>query len=141
MEIRSIDSFVDYYEKLRERTLRLIEVIPPEHMDWSYKEGKFSIADMLRHIAAIERYMFAENIAGRPSRYRGCGKELADGYDKVISFFNEMHKETVAILRDIKDNELQEKCVTPGGVQLARWKWLRAWQSTKFTTEVNCIFI
>src|SRR4029079_11788630 len=97
MEIKSVDSFIDYYQKLRSRTLSLIRIIPPEHIDWSYKQGKFTIADMIRHVAAIERYMFAENVAGRPSRYNGCGKELADGYEEVLSFLNEMHQQTVEI--------------------------------------------
>ena len=30
--------------------------------------------------------MFAENAAGRPSRYAGCGRELADGYDAVLAY-------------------------------------------------------
>ncbi|MFZ6011814.1 MAG: DinB family protein [Bacteroidota bacterium] len=126
MEIKSVNSFLDYYEKLRERTLKLVRIVPPEHMNWSYKEGKFTIADMLRHVAAIERYMFAENMLGKPSRYQGCGKELADGYDNVVAFFNEMHRQTIEVVSNMKDHELEEKCVTPGGAPLAKWKWLRA---------------
>jgi hypothetical protein len=39
--------------------------------------GKFTVGDQIRHIAAIERYMFVETYAGHLSAYRGCGKELA----------------------------------------------------------------
>jgi hypothetical protein len=74
MEITSIKSFLDYYERIRERTNRLIKLIPPEHFEFAYMPGKFTIADQLRHVAAIERYMFAENVAGRKSSYPGCGK-------------------------------------------------------------------
>ena len=97
MEITNIKSFLEYYEKIRQRTNRLIAVIPPEYMDWSYKPGKFTIADQIRHIAAIERYMFAETILGNPCTYNGCGKELADGYDNVIHYFSEKHEEALAI--------------------------------------------
>ena len=55
MEITSVSSFLEYYERLRERTLRVINVIPPDKMDWAYQPGKFTIADMIRHIAAMER--------------------------------------------------------------------------------------
>jgi hypothetical protein len=34
----------------------------------------------MRHLATVERYMFAENMQGKPSRYPGHGRELADGY-------------------------------------------------------------
>lgn len=126
MEIRSIDSFIGYYENLRERTSRLIREVPRDHLEWSYKEEKFTIGDVIRHIAAIERFMFAENILGRPSRYNGCSRALADGYDAVLAFFNRMHDETIAMLKGLSVDDLQEKCVTPSGVPITKWKWLRA---------------
>ncbi|KMQ62973.1 damage-inducible protein DinB [Chryseobacterium angstadtii] len=126
MEITSVDSFIDYYEKVRARTLRLIEVVPPEHIDFSYKPGKFSIGDQIRHIAAIERFMYGETISGRKSAYAGCGKELADGYDETVKFFNEMHQETIEIIKKLSDDDLNRKCLTPPGNEITIWKWLRA---------------
>jgi len=126
MEITNIKSFLEYYEKIRQRTNRLIAVIPAEYMDWSYKPGKFTIADQIRHIAAIERYMFAETILGNPCTYNGCGKELADGYDNVIHYFSEKHEEALAIFKSLSDEDLQRKCLTPGNAPITIWKWLRA---------------
>lgn len=125
MEIISVTSFLDYYERVRERTMKVVNVIPEESMNWTYKRGKFTIADMVRHIAATERYMFAENVAGRPSAYNGCGKELADGYENVLIYFDKMHREAVTIIKSLTDSDLQRRCVTPGGA-LVTWKWLRA---------------
>ncbi len=126
MEITNIASFLDYYEKIRQRTNRLIAVIPEQHMDWAYLPGKFTIADQIRHIAAIERYMFAETILGNPCTYDGCGKELADGYENVLRYFNEKHEESLAIFRNLDNDDLQRKCITPGNVPITVWKWLRA---------------
>ncbi|MBC5772644.1 DinB family protein [Pontibacter sp. KCTC 32443] len=126
MEITSIKSFLDYYERIRERTNRVVQVIPPDKIDWSYKPGKFTIADIVRHIAAIERYMYAENVQGKPSCYHGCGKELADGYENIVTYFNAMHQESVEIFSRLSDEDLQRKCVTPGGGEITTWKWLRA---------------
>jgi len=61
----------DYWEKVRQRTLRVIACIPSEKFDWRYAEGKFSFADIIRHLATIERYMYAENVQFKPSRYPG----------------------------------------------------------------------
>lgn len=36
MEISSVSSFLDYYARLRERTNKLVAVIPPQYMDWAY---------------------------------------------------------------------------------------------------------
>ncbi len=126
MEFHTVQPFLDYYERLRERTNRLIAVIPRDKMDWAYKEGKYTIADMLRHIAALERYMFAENVQGKPSSYNGCGKELANEYDDVIAFFNEMHRQSMEIFGKLRDADLQKKCSTPAGAPITTWKWLRA---------------
>src|SRR5918992_476814 len=126
MEIRTIEPFLDYFEKIRERTLRVVRCIPPEHIDWTYKEGKFSFADLIRHLAAIERYMYAENVRLKPSRYPGHGKELADGYEEVMAFMDRLHGEAMAIFGNLTDEDLKKKCVTPGGATITVWKWLRA---------------
>ena len=121
-----MENFLEYYGKIRQRTNHLIAVIPPKYMDWAYKPGKFTIADQIRHIAAIERYMFAETISGNPQRTMGGGKELADGYNNVISYFNEKHEEALAIFKSLSDEDLQRKCLTPGNAPITIWKWLRA---------------
>lgn len=126
MQIITISPFLEYYDRVRRRTLNLVAVIPPEKMDWAYKPGKFTIADVLRHIAAIERFMFAENVLHRPARYAGSGKELADGYDAVLAFFNEMHRQSMEIFATLNDSDLVKPCLTPAGSPLATWKWLRA---------------
>lgn len=126
MEIKTVQSFLDYYEKIRERTNRIIEVVPPEHIDFSYKPGKFTIGDQIRHIAAIERYMYGETITGRKSAYPGCGKDLADGYENTVKFFNEMHRQTLEIINGLSDEDLTRKCFTPANSEISVWKWLRA---------------
>ena len=126
MEITSITSFLYYYERIRERTNSLVNIIPPDKMDFAYMAGKFTIADMLRHIAGIERYMFVETVCGRKSAYPGCGKDLADGYENVLYYFNRLHKNLVEILSRMTDEDLQKKCLTPGNTPIAVWKWLRA---------------
>lgn len=126
MEITSVSSFIDYYGKIRTRTNKLIEMVPPEHIDFSYKPGKFTIGDQIRHIAAIERYMYGETISGRESAYPGCGKELADGYENIVVFFNEMHRQTLEIINKLSDEDLNRKCLTPANNPISIWKWLRA---------------
>ena len=126
MEIETVTPFLDYFERVRQRTLRVIKSIPREHIDWTYKEGKFSFADLIRHLATIERYMYAENVQLKPSRYPGHGKELADGYDEVMAFFERLHRESMEIFASLTDEDLKKKCMTPGGASITVWKWLRA---------------
>jgi uncharacterized damage-inducible protein DinB len=126
MQIQTIDSFLTYWQRLRARTRRVVDHIPPEHIEWTYREGRFTLGDLVRHLAALEREMFAENVCGRPSRYAGHGRERAEGKEAVIAFLERMDEETVELLSALPDEHLSEHCETPGGARLRVWKWLRA---------------
>lgn len=126
MEIQNLDVFLEYLDKVHQRTMRVVRCIPPDQLEWTFREGKFTLGDLVRHMAAIERYMFAETVAGRPSRYNGCGKELADGYENVVMFMERMHRESVEIFSRLSPEDLKRKCATPEGAQITVWKWLRS---------------
>ena len=106
--------------------MKVIACIPRDKIDWAYQSGKFSLADIIRHLGAIERWMFAENAQLRPSRYPGHGRELADGYDATIAYIGRMHDEAMAIFRSLSEEDLEKKCMTPGGAELRVGKWLRS---------------
>ena len=118
--------FASYFERIRERTMRVVACVPPERVDWTYKEGKFTFGDVMRHLAAIERWMFTENAQGRPSTYPGHGRELAERYDQIVGYMHRMHDESMTILRSLSDEQFESKCMTPGGAELRVGKWLRS---------------
>ncbi len=126
MEIRTISPFLEYWESFRGRTRLVVAAIPPDKIDWTHAPGKFTLGDLARHLATIERYMYAETVGGNPSSYQGCGKELAPRHEDVISFMDRLDRESVAIFRALTDEDLQKKCVTLAGVRITVWKWLRA---------------
>ena len=125
MEIHTIQPFLHYFGNVRERTMRVARCIPRDKLDWTYAPGKFTLGDLLRHIAVAERFMWAETLSGKPSRYTSHGKELADGYENVLAFMERLHAESLEIFAQFSDEELQRKCATPDGVAITKWKWLR----------------
>ncbi|HPH86734.1 MAG TPA: DinB family protein [Ferruginibacter sp.] len=126
MEFTKVSSFITYYETVRDITNKVISVIPEDKMNWSYYPGKFSIADLLRHIAAIERNLFAEVIQGKPSRYAGCGSELADSYVEIVNYFQEMHEQSMRIFSSLTDADLGRKITTLNGREVSISNFLRA---------------
>ena len=126
MEIRSVPQFLEYWNSLRARTRRVAAAIPPEHLEWTHRAGAFTLGDLVRHLATIERWMYAETVAGRPSRYAGCGRELADGHEAVLAFLDRLHAESREIIGALRDEDLTRKCRTPAGIEITTWKWLRA---------------
>jgi len=126
MEFNNIEIFLKYYAKIKTRTKRLFEYIPPDKMEWTYQVGKFTIGDIIRHLATIERYMYAETIQLNPSLYNGCGTNYANGYENIIEFYNRMYEESLEIFLNLKQEDLNKKCKTPAGFEITTWKWLRA---------------
>lgn len=126
MEIRSAGQFLEYWDSLRTRTRRVVACIPPDQLEWSCRPGAFTFGDQVRHLATIERYMYAETVSGRPSRYPGCGRELADGYDAVVSYLDRLDAESRAIIGALTETDLAARCNTPAGTPITTWKWLRA---------------
>ena len=125
MEITNIATFLPYLKNIRERTLRVARVIPPDRLEWTYTPGKFTLGDLLRHVATVERYLWAEIVQGKPARYHGCGRDLADGFDNVLAFMERLHAESVEIFSRLTPDDLQKKCATPDGSPITTWKVLR----------------
>lgn len=117
------DELLHYIDRVRERTLRVAACVPPDQVEWTYAEGKFTLGDLLRHLGAIERWMFAENAQGKPSAYPGHGRELADGLDAILDYMRRMHDEAMAIFRSV---DFEARCTTPGGTEMRVGKWLRS---------------
>ncbi|HEY2737451.1 MAG TPA: DinB family protein [Thermoanaerobaculia bacterium] len=126
MEITRIEPFLDYFGRVHERTRRVVACVPVEHLEWTYKPGAFTFGDLIRHLGAIERWMFAENTECRPSRYPGHGRELADGHAETLAYFERMHTESMEIFKTLTSADLERRCDTPGGASIAVWKWLRS---------------
>jgi len=125
MEIPTVQPFLHYFNSLRERTMRVARCIPPDKLDWSYAPGKFTLGDLLRHLAVTERYLWGENLQGKPSTYKSHGKEFADGLEQILALMERLHSESLEIFSRLSEADLQSKCKTPAGAEITKWKWLR----------------
>ena len=126
MVISNIPEFLSYVDSVRGRTRRVVLAIPPDMVEWTHRDGAFTLGDLVRHIGAAERYMFAETARGNTSTYPGHGRELADGYDAVLAYFDRTREEALEIYRSLTPEALAGRCTTPAGTSITTWKWLRA---------------
>ena len=55
--------------------MRVARCIPPDKIDWTYARAKFTLGDLLRHLAVTERYSGRKTCKGA-ARYN-TGKELS----------------------------------------------------------------
>jgi uncharacterized damage-inducible protein DinB len=126
MDIQNAGAFAEYWDNVRGRTRRVVLVIPPEQLEWAPARGRWSLGDIVRHLAGIERDMYAENVQGLPSRYQGHGAELAAGLQTVLAYHDLKHGEALAIFGALTPQQLESKCTTPAGTPITTKKWLRA---------------
>lgn len=126
MDITDAAAFTDYWDNFRGRTRRVAVLIPPEHIEWAPVPGRWTLGDIVRHLAGIERDMYGENVQGRLSRYPGHGAELADGLPAVLAYHDRKHAEALNIFRALTPEQLAGKCTTPAGTPITTKKWLRA---------------
>ena len=133
MEIQSIRPFLSYWERVRGRTARLVPLIPEEKLEWTYRAGKYTLGDLV----ATSRVSSATCTRERPgppeplSRPRPGARRRSRGRARLLQ------KATRGVGRDLRRadaEELERKCITPGGAEIATWKWLRAMVSTRSTT-------
>lgn len=121
-----LPTFLAQLDSVHRRTRRVIEVIPPDGIDWQPGPGRWSFGDLIRHLAGIERYMYGETVYDRPSRYPGHDPALARSYSEALQYYDRLHQESRALFAALPTNRMTEKCLTPAGTPITVWKWLRA---------------
>ena len=126
MEIHRVGPFLEYLDRVHARSRRVVLCIPQQDLEWSPAPGRFSFGDLVRHLATIERYMYAETVHGRQSAYPGHGRDLADGWSATLALYDRLHAESRALFAELSDARLAEKCLTPAGSPITVGKWLRA---------------
>lgn len=126
METTHLGTFLDYLDSIHKRTRRVVLCIPPADLEWSFAPGRFSYGDIVRHIAGIERWMYAETVQGRSTAYPGHGKEIAEGFEATVAYYDRLHDESRSIFASLDPAALAGKSLTPAGTPITTWKWLRA---------------
>ena len=121
-----LSSFLEYWPSVRNRTRKLIPLVSADTLEWRPGEGRWSFGDQVRHLAGIERWMYAETVSGRPTRYPGHARDLADGLDAVLAYHDRCHEESMALFQALMPEQWTGKSVTPAGTSITTWKWARA---------------
>ncbi len=123
--IQTTQSFIEYFEGIRRRTLNFVRLIPPAQFDWSPREGEFTCGDLVRHLAATEQTFVGAALEGT-WRYRGHDRALASTFDEAIAYLDACHVEAMTALRHLNDAELSQPRASLKGPPAKAWRWLMA---------------
>jgi len=122
----SPQAFVEYWRRVRMRTMAVAERVPAARVDYSPGSGVMSIGDLLRHLAVTERWLFVEVACGRPARYLSHGAELASTLPQMLAMLQQCHSDSVALLQAMTHDDWRNRVTVPGGATIEASKWLRA---------------
>ena len=120
--IESVEAFINYFEGVRRRTVTYISNTPPEHLDWSPREGEFTCRQLITHIVIAEKMFVGVFVSGRWKYDDSLA--LAGDMENVLTAFNAHHAETLQLLRGVPDSELKTQRKTFDGPELKAWRLL-----------------
>ena len=123
--IHSVQAFIEYFASIRRRTLHYARIVPTQHIHWSPREGEFTCADILRHMASAEK-MFVGVVAYGRWLYEGHHGGQSN-LEELIAHLGQTHEEAMKILQSLPDSILaQPRTALEGNVPVKSWRWLMA---------------
>ena len=122
--IQNVESFIQYFEGIRRRTLTFARAIPPEQINWLPQDEEFTFGDILRHLGAVERITIHAVVHNNWEAYPGHDRSLADGLEEVINYLEVTHTRAIEMLRKLPETDLDQPRTAITGQQIKAWRLL-----------------
>jgi len=122
--IDSTSHFLHYFDGIRKRTLNYIRALPPDKINWSPREGEYTCADIVRHIASGEKMFVGVALN---SKWKYEGHEGKQTYEELLTYLDQIHSDAMDALKTLPDAELnQPRPALEGDASVKAWRWLMA---------------
>jgi uncharacterized damage-inducible protein DinB len=122
--IRSVVSYIEYFNGIRRRTLTFAHAIPADRVNWSPQGNEFTFGDILRHLAAVEKITIYAVVNKKWKAYPGHAQDLARELQDIVEYLETTHAEATNMLRTLSDTELQQPRTALAGPPLKAWRLL-----------------
>ena len=121
--IDNVKNFVQYYDGIRQRTLKYVRSIPAENIAWSPKEGEFSFGEIVRHIVAIEQMITGLVVEG-VVRYQGHNLDAGMTCGDLVRELETEHQTAMRLLELLGDGCLASRRKAIDGTYVKVWRLL-----------------
>ncbi|MGE7908786.1 DinB family protein [Lysinibacillus xylanilyticus] len=121
--IHDIGEYVKYLDGVHKRTMQYMKAIPDELLDWKPSEDKFSIGDLLRHIAS-SRLMFLGIFEHGSWTYAGHDISKGASLEDISNYLESCQVKLTEGLLKIGNDLLSKKVLTLHGHEVSAWRIL-----------------
>jgi len=121
--IHGIEEYVKYLDGIHKRTMQYMKAIPDELLEWKPSEDKFSIGDLLRHIAS-SRLMFLGIFEHGSWTYTGHDTSKGASLEEISTYLESCQTKLTEGLFKIGNDVLSKKVLTLHGHEVSAWRIL-----------------
>ncbi len=109
--VHDIEEYVKYLDGVHKRTMQYLKTIPDELLNWKPSEDKFSIGDLLRHIASA-RLMFLGIFEHGSWKYAGHDISKGASLEDISNYLESCQVNLTEGLLKIGNDVLSKKVLT-----------------------------
>lgn len=121
----SKEELIANFEGVRKRTLKYLNALPEQLVDWRPDDDKFSIGDIIRHLGSIE-LMFLHAIKQNEWKYNGHDPDKGRTLQEAINYLLVCHDTVLAGLHQLEHEQLTRKVKNPLGYDISAWRYIMA---------------
>lgn len=119
------EELIANFEGVRKRTLKYLNALPEELMDWRPGEGKFSIGDIIRHLGSAE-IMFYHAIKNNEWKYNGHDSSKGKTKQEAIGYLQTCHLSVIEGLHQLNVDQFKAKVKNHLGYEVSAWRIMMA---------------
>jgi uncharacterized damage-inducible protein DinB len=121
--VHDIEEYVKYLDGVHKRTMQYLKAIPDELLNWKPSEDKFSIADLLRHIASA-RLMFLGIFEHGSWTYAGHDISKGASLEDISNYLESCQVKLTEGLLKVGNDLFSKKVLTLHGHEVSAWRIL-----------------
>ena len=118
----TLEAVIGWFERVYLRTLAVAQAVPTEWLDWRPRQGEFSCADLIRHIASAE-VMNVRRLDKGQLLYPGHTEDFGRTKAEVIAYLETCHAQARRMLARYEETALTRLVPTSEG-QIEGWRVL-----------------
>ncbi len=124
MEVTDGKQFAGYMRGVRRRTLDVIREVPPERASWRLSPDSMSVADIVLHIAAVEKALWGSGIRNGKAEPLVEFPRDSHSLEDALDYMAGVRQDSSRFWQGLTTEVLGQEVTTPTGDRMVLGRWL-----------------